>query len=353
MEVWGDKKGHLFKTWNKRLLKLDCASRSIVYFSDGAKTSEKGRLDGIVAYVDVPDRAGKRLHRVDMLAPTGVSLEVSLTDADAKAAWIAALVEAGIPCRPSISPRWNGIILPGEDGRIEKGVCVVGPGKLAPRQMQTLRQLGVVTLVRSAETDGALAKYSIHGAERARDGVVYWKHPLANLLIPADRFHHVMVDLKLKEMQKIFLHLGAKRIVLVRNENNDATRGGKATVGAMGGGAGAGARSHAGDADSTDVSVDLRSPAAQSRAVQLPNGRWQLRFDARELGLVFYAHETQWQSVVEARQVSWAERTTCAVEHKDDCGLKAGLEAKVSGIGELSVGGEKVENHAVSLKYSV
>eukprot|EP00957_Ditylum_brightwellii_P177018 13485376-Ditylum_brightwellii.AAC.1 len=114
-------------------------------------------------------------------------------------------------------------------------------------------------------------------------------------------------------MQKIFLHLGAKKITLSRVENKNTTGEGHASVGVMDYGVEAKANKNQGQYGSCDISTDLESPALNSRVVRHKRGKLELLFNPNELGLVFYDHEPTWQAVVESRQQSWTKKTRCNV----------------------------------------
>mmetsp|Transcript_34178 Transcript_34178/g.51585 ORF Transcript_34178/g.51585 Transcript_34178/m.51585 type:complete len:491 (-) Transcript_34178:94-1566(-) len=242
---------------------------------------------------------------------------------------------------------------PSEESHVTKGLLVYRQGTLSKGKVQKLRKQNLNVWERSSETERKLKAYTVHGSDAVQVNVVYWKHPYKKYLIRANDFHQVIADLKLQEMQKIFLHLGAKKIMLSRVENKNTTEGGHASVGVMDYGVEAKANKNRGQYGSCDISTDLESPALNSRVVRHKRGKLELLFNPNELGLVFYDHEPTWQAVVESRQQSWTKKTRCKVEHKHDYGLNVAFAAKVEGIVDLDIGAVSRKSHAVVQEYEV
>jgi len=242
---------------------------------------------------------------------------------------------------------------PSEESHVTKGLLVYRQGTLSKGKVQKLRKQNLNVWERSSETERKLKAYTVHGSDAVQVNVVYWKHPCKKYLIRANDFHQVIADLKLQEMQKIFLHLGAKKIMLSRVENKNTTEGGHASVGVMDYGVEAKANKNRGQYGSCDISTDLESPALNSRVVRHKRGKLELLFNPNELGLVFYDHEPTWQAVVESRKQSWTKETRCKVEHKQDYGLNVAFAANVVGIVDLDIGAVSTKSHAVVQEYEV
>jgi hypothetical protein len=208
------------------------------------------------------------------------------------------------------------------------GVLVGGPvrevaARAAAAQLSRARERGLDVLPVSRDEAASLAFPPGHPKVGR---VLYIGHPeLPTVYYPAAHFHRMTFEHKLSEAIRLLMALGATKI--------EAERGFGWTKEF---------------AANLNVPVGMAGETGGGKLGHERGGSQQILFSARlkntatprvPEGLIWYPHETTWQTVADARLNHGLEEFSLTVSYEDNFGVDASLKAAVAGT-HIALGGE-------------